>query len=233
MAQQTDKKNEYLPIVIYVDTLSKMYKFYEGKSPNNHAYATALYIFLYKSARMGNNVRVHHKDVFIKKGIGISSEKLAQVKRDLTEMGLMETIRPRDNNGRYTSERYLKVKYVWSKEKIDKLAYQESDETLKFKIAKKLLLNSYPNLEPIYSEDEAGFDFGIDIEIHGKKEVIYASYFYFEDNLLKGSTEFSQGGEFNFTIPTDRVSELILYLASQERYSFDSINDVLQMTSLN
>jgi hypothetical protein len=94
-------------------------------------------------------------------------------------------------------------------------------------------MHLYPNLEPIYSQNEYGYDFEIDIEIHGKKEVVYASYFYFEDNLLKCNTEFSQGGEFDFTIPTDKVSELILYLASQEQYSFDSINEILQMTGSN
>ncbi len=224
---------DLLPILIWDGVLSKMYNYYDGKSPNNHAYAVSVYMFLYKSARIQGNIRVLAKDVFIKKGVGISSAKLAQVKRDLTQMKLIKTIRPREKNGQYSTESYIEVKYVWHPEKIDKLAYQESDETLKYKIAKKLLLNLYPNLEPIYPQNEGGFDFEIDIEIHGEKEVVYANYFYFENNLLKASTAFSQGGEFDFTIPTDKVSELILYLASQEQYSFDSVNEILQMTSSN
>lgn len=227
MAELNRDKKLFLPVVVNIDTLSKIYNFYEDKKINNHAYALSVYMFLYKTARMQNNIRTYANNEFIKKGVGISSEKLNQVKKDLKEMELIETIRPRDKNGQYTSKSYIEVKYVWKKETLHKLLYQESDEILKYKIAKNLLMSLYSDFENI--EDNLIMH-EIPLTIHNKEEVIDACSFYFEDNLLKGNTAFS-GGEFNFTVPTDRVSEIILSLVSQEEYSFETINKILQMKS--
>ena len=222
------EKELSFPIIMYDDLLSKIYNFYKDKKINNHANTLSLYVFLYKTARIQNNIRVYAKDVFIKKGVGISTEKLRHSKSDLQEMGLIKIIRPRDKNGRYTPESYIEVSYVWKKKTIDKLLYQESDETLRYKIAKKLLMDEYSDFESIYPQND--LDFEIEVNLHGKKEVLFASYFYFENNILKFNTELS-GGECNFTLPTEKVNDILLYLANKEEYTFESINRILQMKS--
>lgn len=222
------KEKPSYPIIMHIDIDSKIYNFYQDKKINNHANTLAAYVFYYKSARKQGNIRVKIKDVFIKKGLGISTEKLRQTKKDLVEMGLIKIIRTREKNGQFSSEIYIEVSYVWKEETVNKLLYRESDETLKYKIAKKLLMDKYSDLEEIYPQND--LDFEIEVNLHGKKEVVFASYFYFEKNILKFNTELS-GGECNFTLPTEKVNDILLSLANQERYTFESINRILQMKS--
>jgi len=228
MKKRKEDKKKLYPIVVEEDILSKIHNFYKGKKKNRTSDAYSMYIFCYKTARIQKNIRIWADNTFIKEGLGLSAEKVSLVKKDLKEMGLIEQIRPRERNGQFSKKSFIEVKYVWKEETIEKLFNQESQETLKYKIAKNLLMNLYSNLEPIYSQDELGLDFEIEIEIHGKREMITANYFYFDDGRLKFNTEFSQGGEFDFTVKKDKMFEWILYLAKQEQYSFDTINKILQ-----
>lgn len=226
----TQKTKDPLPIIIHTSIDTMMYRYYQNKKINNHAYALAVYVFLYKTVRIQNNIRTWAKNIFIQKGLRISHQKLALVKNDLIAMGLIKVKKGRDNKGRFSNKSYIEVQYVWKEKTIKKLFCQKYNETTQYKVAKKLLMMKYENLEPIYSKNAFGFDFEINLTLKGTKQMQFPSYFYFENNLLKANFEFSQGNEVNYTIPTNEVSDIILELANQEQYSFESINKVLQVT---
>lgn len=99
-----------LPIVIHDEILSRIYNYYKEKGKNDTAIAYGVYTFLYKTARIQNNIRVYASDRFIREGTGVGRDKLKDIKRDFKNLGLIETIRPRDSRGHFTKEFYIEVK---------------------------------------------------------------------------------------------------------------------------
>jgi len=215
-----------LPVVIHDDILSKVYNFYKDKSINDTGIAYGVYIFLYKTARIQNNVRVYASDSFIREGVGIGKNKLMHVKRDLKEMGLIETIRPRDKNGHFTKEFYIEVKFVWKSETTDKLFYQEATNQTRYKIARELLLQNFNE----YEEIEAGY-YEFEISINGRDETIAAESFYFEDEILKCTASFNGGNQIEYTVPSVQAGDIIIELANNYKFSFKAIDKVLQMST--
>lgn len=218
--------SKQLPIVIYDDILSKIYNYYIDKKINNTAIAYGVYVFLYKTVRIQNNNRVYATDVFIRKGTGIGSNKLKEIKKDLKELELIKTIRPRNKQGLYEDKSYLEISFIWKPETLEKLFYQESSETIDYKIAKELLLCNFNEYEEISSSD-GGFDFVIIVD--GREEFICSDKFYLEDGLLKCEAEFDSGNSITYTIPTDRAYEIITKLADSYKYNFTAIKKVLKM----
>lgn len=217
---------QILPVVIHDDILSKIYNYYQDKPTNDTGLAYGIYTFLYKTARIQNNIRVYANDTFIRNGVGVGKQKLMQVKKDLKELGLIETIRPRDKNGHFTKEFYIEVKYVWKSETADKLFYQEPTEQTRYKIARELLLcnfNEYEEIEANYYEFE--------ISVNGVDEIITTESFYFEDELLKCTAEFISGNEIEYTVPSEQAGEIIIELANSYKYNFNAIDRVLQMST--
>lgn len=220
----SDKKK--LPIVIYDDVLSLIYNFYLEKRIKNTAVAIAFYLFLYKTVRIQENIRVYATDSFIKKGLGIGTNKLKEVKRDLKEMGLIETIRPRNKQGMFEDKTYTEVKFIWKPETLDKLFYSESSDETEIKIAKELLLNNFGANESIKSNINDFYTFIIFKD--GQEVELSADSFYFDDGLLKCEAEFGlSGNTITYTIPSDRVAEIVLDLANSYTFNFKTIQKTL------
>jgi len=223
-----EKGDLKLPIVIHDDLLSKIYNYYKDKAINDTALASGVYTFLYKTARHQNNIRVFATDTFIKKGTGVGTDKLKKIKKDLKALDLIEIIRPRGANGKYTKEVYIEVKFVWKDSTLDKLFYNENTEVTRYKIARELLLENFDEYEDI----EARNTYEFYVSINGHEEEISADSFYFEDDLLKCTAEFKSGNTMeNYTVPSSEVEDIILHLANCYNFNFNAINKVLQKES--
>jgi len=218
---------QVLPIVIHDDLLSKIYNYYKDKKINDTGLAYAVYIFLYKTARIQNNIRVYASDSFIREGVGIGKAKLMQIKKDLKELELIETIRPRGKDGHFTKEFYIEVKFIWKNETLDKLMYQEATEATLYKLARELLRTNFDEYEEIESSEEHYFSIVVD----GREEEIIANSFYFEEDLLKCTAEFVTGNTYEYTVPTEQAGEIIQELANSYKFNFTAISKVLLMDS--
>ena len=216
-----------LPIVIHDDILSKIYNYYQDKHINDTGLAYGVYTFLYKTARIQNNIRVYASDTFIRQGVGIGSNKLKEIKKDLRELELIETIRPRDAKGHFTKEFYIEVKYVWKNETMKKLFYQEDSMKTRYKIAKELLKQNFDEYEPIKTHNTYEFE----TVFNGQEEIIYTDEFYLENDLLKCTAEFDSGNTIEYTVPTSRAGEIMQELANGYKYNFNAIAKVLMMDS--
>ncbi|SFV58283.1 hypothetical protein MNB_SM-7-1322 [hydrothermal vent metagenome] len=222
------KDEKILPVVIHDDILSKIYNYYKDKGRNDTGLAYGVYTFLYKTARIQKNIRVYASDSFIREGVGLGRDKLLQIKRDLRELGLIETIRPRDKNGHFTKEFYIEVKYIWGDEAMNKLFYQEATDTTLYKIARELLKQNFDEYEPI----KAPRDYEFEISLNGRETIIVADEFYIENDLLK-CTAYIDSSEnvIDYTVPAERVGEIMKELASNYRFNFEAVSKVLMMDS--
>ncbi len=218
-------KEQLLPIVINDDILSKIYNYYQGRKQNHTGIAYGMYMFLYKTARIQNNIRVYATESFLRRGLGIGIKTIRSVKAELKEMGLIEEIHKRINGGVF-EKRYFEVKFVWKPETLEKLFYQESSLTTEYKIARELLVN---NFDP-YEEIESGSGFDFDAVVNGQDAILSANTFYFdEDQVLIAVTGFNgYEGDFNYTVTTDRAGEVIRELAGSYKFSFVAILKTLQ-----
>jgi len=216
-----------LPIVIHDDILSRVYNFYKDKKINDTGLAYGVYIFLYKTARIQNNIRVYASDSFIREGVGIGYDKLKQIKRDLKDMELIETIRPRDKNGHFTKEFYIEVKFVWKNETLNKLFYQEDTMQTRYKIARELLKQNFEEYEPIKAHNT--YEFGA--VFNGQETTIRTDEFYIEDDLLKCIAEFDGGNTIEYTVPSFRAGEIFQELAKGYKFNLTAITNVLMMNS--
>lgn len=217
---------QYLPVVIHNDIMSKIYNYYhEGNRRNDTGIAYAIYAFLYHTARRQNNIRVYANDTFIRNGVGIGSDKLKIIKRDLRKMGLIESIRPRDKKGHFTDKSYIEVKFVWKGETVEKLFYQENSLTTEYKIARALLIDDFNPYEEI--ESSVGFEF--EAVVNGEEVFLYTDRFYFNDDEVLIAIAGFNGGEddFDYTVTTDKVNEVILELAGNYKYSLDAVINTL------
>lgn len=192
-----------LPIVIHDEILSRIYNYYKEKGKNDTAIAYGVYTFLYKTARIQNNIRVYASDSFIREGTGVGRDKLKDIKRDFKNLGLIETIRPRDSRGHFTKEFYIEVKYVWKNETMNKLFYQEDTMTTRYKIAKALLKHNFEDCEPI----KAGRLYEFEAIFNGREEIVTADEFYIEDDLLKCTAMFDSENIIEYTVPTEQARD--------------------------
>lgn len=218
-----------LPIVIHDDILSKIYNYYKSKSRNDTGIAYGVYTFLYKTARIQNNIRVYASDGFIREGVGIGRDKLKDIKRDLKELELIELIRPRDNKGHFTKEFYIEVKFVWKNETLNKLFYQEDTMQTRYKIARELLKQNFDECEPIAAQKTYEFE----ITVNAREEIIIADEFYIEDNLLKCTAMFDSENTIEYTVPSLRAGEIIQELANGYKFNLTAITNVLMMDNEN
>lgn len=220
------KKTEYLPVIIHDDIMSKIYNYYHEKNcKNDTGIAYAIYAFLYHTARRQNNIRVYATDTFIRNGVGIGSDKLKIIKRDLRIMGLIENIRHRNHKGHFTKESYIEVKFVWKGETVEKLFNREKNLTTEYKVARALLINNFNPYEEI--ESSKGFEF--EAVVNSQEIILYADKFYFnDDEVLIAITGFHDGEEdFDYTVTTDRINEVIIALVRNYKFSFNAVMHIL------
>ena len=106
MSKVKEDNKELYPIIIQDNILSRIYNFYQEKEKKRISDAYSIYLFYYKNVRMQNNIRVWCDNAFIQKGLGLSTEKVRSVKKDLIEMELIELIRPRESNGQFSAKSF-------------------------------------------------------------------------------------------------------------------------------
>lgn len=217
---------QLLPVVIHDSIMSAIYSHFEDKK--NHSGVTyAIYAFLYHTARRQNNIRVYATDTFIKKGTGIGDRSLRLAKKALIEMDLLEVIHDRKNGGVF-GKRYIEVKFVWKPEALEKLFYQEQNETTEYKIARALLINNFNPYEEIELNDECEFD----VVVNGNDVTLFANTFYFNDDSLLLAigylhSDMDDESRFDYTITTDRMHDVIMSLAGSYKFSFNGILNTL------
>ncbi len=219
---QSEYKSE-LPIVVHQSIKAKIYDYYQNKKINYFLLALGLYVFFYDATRRQNNIRVWLTDSFIRKGTGIGQRILPTIKKDLTRMGLIEIHHPKKGSGVF-GKRYIEVKFVWKPEAIDKLFYQESDETTEYKIARALLIGNFGYHEDIESQ---GYEF--EAEVNGGDVTLFADIFYFNDDEVLIARAGFHGGEedFDYTVPSDRVGDIVRELAAGYKFSFKGVLNAL------
>lgn len=223
-------QSQCLPVVIHDDIMSMIYNYYhEGNRRNDTGLAYAIYAFLYHTARRQNNIRVYATDTFIRKGVGIGSDKLKVIKRDLRAMDLIEIIRPRDNKGHFTDKSYIEVKFVWKGETVDKLFYQENSSATEYKIARSLLINNFNPYEEIKSSELFEFN----AVLNGQDASLFADSFYFDDNdVLVAIAGFHEGeNDFDYTVTTEKVNDVIMVLARSYKFSFIAVMNTLSSSN--
>lgn len=218
-----------LPVVIHDDVMSRIYNHFQGKK-NYTGITYGIYAFLYNTTRRQNNIRVYATDTFIKKGTGVGDRILLLVKKVLQEIGLIEIIHSHKEDGTFT-KKYIEVKFVWKPESLDKLFYQEQNETTEYKIARELLVN---NFEP-YDEIESRMGHEFETEINGRTEYLSAVNFYFnEDEILVARAGFNgEDDSIDYTVPTPLVGDVIIDLANNYKFSFDAVLNTLNSSKIN
>ena len=210
-----------LPIVIHTGIVSMMYKYYHG-GKIYLAMALGLYIYYYYTARFQGNVRVHAKDVFMRKGTGIGQKLIAKLKNDLVNMGLIEFQRGKTKDGRFTKT-YTKVNYVWGKEAFDKLNHQDDYETKRYKIARAMLMHYHGEDEIIHSDELMEFE----TEKDGMDLCITASEFTFSDGHLYAYACVNNGNDFMYKIPTSSIMGVVETLATDKGFPLDEVMAVV------
>ena len=210
-------KEELLPIVIKDNVLSAIYTYYQDIQRNDTSYAYAVYLFLYKTARIQNNIRVYADDVFIRKGVAIGEKMLKRVKADLVRMKLIEYHQDRTKG--VFSHKYIEVKYVWTPKKMDMLFYQEQTATTRYKIARGLLFHNFDEYEEITISNEYDFI----IQLNNKECNLSVEYIFIDGDMFKAKCLIDGGNYIDYLLPTTIIEEIILDAVSNYKFSFDAI----------
>lgn len=214
-----NKRKSDLPVVIHSSVKAKIHDFYQNKKHNRWHYAISVYFFLYDTVRYQDNIRAWATNTFISKGTGIGINMIPAIKKDLIKMGLIAIHQDRKIDGTL-DKIYIEVKFVWKPETLEKLFYREPESTTKYKIARELLVN---NFKP---HEEIGADYyEFEAEVNGMDTVLTADTFFFnDDNVLVAKVKFCTVKDgYEYTVPSDRVGEIIIDLASSYKFSFSAI----------
>ena len=111
-----DEKSEetIYPIVLSITLINKLLE------TKKFAELIGLYIFYYKTGRKQKTNQPWANNSYTATGLRWSVAKVKKYKKLLIELGLIENIFRRRNDGRF-EKWYIKVNYIWTKNKIDKL----------------------------------------------------------------------------------------------------------------
>ncbi len=217
------KKSEYksdLPIVIYGGIKSKIYSYYQDKKRNYSLLALGLYVYLYDAARIQNNIRVWLTDGFIRKATGVGQDTLTSIKKDLIAMELIDIHHEKKEDGTF-GKRYIEVKFVWKREAARTLFHEKDDSQTEYKILKTLLKNGFRPYDQMKSAYPIFFSTklkGIDVELE-------ADLFHFDDKfrLIANAKVAYSDGLIKYTIPRDRIKEVMERIASSYRYQLSDV----------
>jgi len=130
--------------------IGRIMKYYADKEINDTRITISLYTHLYYTARLQNNVQVLAKDTYLMKGLSIGQGVLKRVKSDLKKIGLIEYVQ-KHTNGRL-DDVYIKVKYVWGNNAMDKLA--GATDIRLVAMAKRYLVNTYDVYDSLCNLDD-------------------------------------------------------------------------------
>lgn len=204
-------KQKNIPIVINDDLFTKIQNYYKNQTVNNSGISISLYTFLYKTARIQNNIQVFCTNTFIKDGLGFGLATIKKAKHDLIDMGLIETIQSKDKAGRF-GKSYIKVNHIWGLESFKSIT--------KYTVAKNLLLEKFGQ-NPIVINNPIW----ISANIRNKEEDFEVDYFYFEDDLLKCRLLLDEYDLeiFDYTIPTNEIEDILYQLVESFHYDFEII----------
>lgn len=225
MIEKNQNYKSKLPIVIHRSIKAKIFDYYIDRKKNYWAYSMGLYCFLYDTVRYQKNNRVWTTNSFIKKGTGLSERIIPQIKKDLIKMELIEIHRERNSQGKL-GKQYIEVKFVWKPDAVERLFYQETDETVEYKIARELLINNFIPYEEIQSSQEYEFE----PEVRGTETTLYADTFYFNDDyLLVAKASFHTYEEnIDYIVPKEHVNEIILDIVSRYNFTFKGVLNALK-----
>lgn len=215
---------EELPVVIHISIFTKVYEYFKAKGKlSKYVEAIGMYAYLYQLARKQPNIRIWATIEYISRGTGLTRKKVISIKSDLVKIGLLEIHKEPNTKGKF-GKTYIEVKFVWKPETLQKLFYQEQNETTQYKISKALLLEYFG--EGYKFETEEMYDF--ELEMNGVDVVISSNLFYFDDNRLVCDGIVSAATEVDyFIVPTDRVNEIIREIASMYTYKTEVIYKAL------
>jgi hypothetical protein len=90
----------------------------------------AVYCHYYFTGRWQKTNQPWATDVYIRKGLKFSENRVRRARKKLEELGLIEIIEKRDKKGRIKGK-YIKIKHIWSTRKInnqEKTVYQVSQK---------------------------------------------------------------------------------------------------------
>ncbi len=214
-------KDELLPVVIHTSIFTKIFEYYQNSPSRSNRYmdSLALYTHLYFLARKQPNIRIWASLSYLSKGTSWTPKKIINVKSDLEHIGLIKIHKSRNKNGSF-GKQYIEVKFVWKPETLQKLFYQEQNETTEYKIAKALLIENFG--EGYRFETDDFYDF--DMEMNGADVMLSSNEFYFDDNKLICNALINGGDGIEYLIvPTERVKEIIREIAGRYTYPPEAI----------
>jgi len=108
------------PIVIHKSVMDRFLK------KDKPADLIALYLFYYYTAKWQKTNQPKATTGYSATGLKWTENRIRKTKQQLIEIGLVEDIQSRDNKNRVTGH-YIKVKFIWSQNKIDEIKTHPND----------------------------------------------------------------------------------------------------------
>lgn len=184
-----------LPIIIHPSIVTLILKYYVDKEINDTRIALSLYMHLYYTARLQNNIQVHAKNVYLMKGLGIGETVLVRVKADLVRMGLIKYVYKKENGK--VKNTYIKVNHIWGKAAIDKITGKT--DPLILQMAKRYLADVYLAFDSICTVNDI---FLPSVNIDGIDHTFVEGYVYLSNDeiiTIEGKTNYGVEIEYIFS----------------------------------
>ncbi len=141
-------EKQYEPIVISKPLIDLLLK--QEKASD----LIALYTFYYYTGKWQKTNRTKATSSYVQKGLNWSSPRFSYAKRKLKELGLIEDYQSRDKDTKFITGHYIKVNFMWRKEKVSELTITDpisNTNSIKPRRRRKLpTMKSYPlgNMPP-------------------------------------------------------------------------------------
>ncbi len=113
-------EKQYEPIVIGKPLIDILLK--QEKSSD----LIALYIFYYYTGKWQETNKVKATRSYVQEGLNWTDPRFSNAKRKLKELGLIEDYQTRDEKTKFITGHYIKVNFMWKKEKTSKFSASES-----------------------------------------------------------------------------------------------------------
>ncbi len=193
-----------LPIIINPSIVTLILKYYMEREINDTRIALSLYMHLYYTSRMQNNVQVWAKDVYLMGGLGIGKTVLVRVKADLVRLGLIKYIYHRENGK--VKNTYIKVNHIWGRAAINKLTGKT--DSLILEMAKRYLLDVYLAYDPICKVNDIFLpSFNIDGVDHS---FVGGDIYISDDDIINVYGKTDQGAEMDYTFSAEDAANIYM-----------------------
>jgi len=100
----------------------------------------ALYIFYYYIAKWQRTNQIKATNSFVSKGLGFSERSVIKYKSQLIQLNLIENIIGKDKIGGKFVGHFIKVNFIWTKEKVEQI--KEKQKTILSKLYSVVLVQS-------------------------------------------------------------------------------------------